>query len=114
MRRSDVKQRGDSSKGMKGADRKIPAPLPAEMTDRIRQHSPLPIAVGFGISNPAQAREVATHAEGTGTDGQVRFAAPNAGLFSYLWKNTGSMPVRLTARLSSQGAVRVHSIHPAP
>ena len=34
-----------------------------EMTDRIRRHSPLPIAVGFGISNPAQAREVATHAE---------------------------------------------------
>lgn len=34
-----------------------------EMTDRIRRHSPLPIAVGFGISNPDQAREVARHAE---------------------------------------------------
>lgn len=58
--------------------------------------------------------KVAIHAEGTGADGQVRFAAPGAGLFSYLWKNTGSTPVRLTARLSSQGAVRVHSIHPTP
>jgi tryptophan synthase alpha chain len=34
-----------------------------EMTDRIRRHSQLPIAVGFGISNPDQAREVARHAE---------------------------------------------------
>lgn len=34
-----------------------------EMTDRIRKHSSLPIAVGFGISNPEQAREVASHAE---------------------------------------------------
>ncbi len=33
------------------------------MTDRIRKHSSLPIAVGFGISNPDQAREVASHAE---------------------------------------------------
>lgn len=34
-----------------------------EMTARIRKHSPLPIAVGFGISNPEQARLVARHAE---------------------------------------------------
>ncbi len=34
-----------------------------DMTQRIRQHSQLPIAVGFGISNPDQAREVATHAD---------------------------------------------------
>lgn len=34
-----------------------------DMTRRIRQHSQLPIAVGFGISNPDQAREVATHAD---------------------------------------------------
>jgi tryptophan synthase alpha chain len=35
----------------------------ADMTRRIRQHSALPIAVGFGISNPDQAREVAAHAD---------------------------------------------------
>lgn len=35
----------------------------AMMTDKIRAHSPLPIAVGFGISNPEQARQVAQHAE---------------------------------------------------
>ena len=57
--------------------------------------------------------EVATHAEGAGADGTVRFMAPRAGGYSYLWKNSGSAPVRLTVRLASQGAVHVRSIHPA-
>jgi len=57
---------------------------------------------------------VTTHAEGTGATGQVRFAAPAAGLYSYMWKNTGGATVRLTARLAAQGTVRVRSIHPAP
>lgn len=58
--------------------------------------------------------KVAIHAEGTGADGTVRFVAPSAGPYSYLWKNSGSTTVQLTARLASQGAVRVQSIHPAP
>lgn len=58
--------------------------------------------------------KVAVHAEGTAADGTVRFSAPGAGLFSYLWKNSGSATVRLTARLASQGGVRVQSVHPAP
>ena len=33
------------------------------MTAKIRQHTSLPIAVGFGISNPEQAKIVAAHAE---------------------------------------------------
>ena len=33
------------------------------MTAKIRAHTDLPIAVGFGISNPEQARLVAQHAE---------------------------------------------------
>ncbi len=56
--------------------------------------------------------KVAIHAEGTSAEGKVRFAAPAAGLFSYLWKNSGNTPVRLTVRLAPQGTVRVHSIHP--
>ena len=35
----------------------------AAMTARIRAHSPLPIAIGFGISNAYQAREVASHGD---------------------------------------------------
>lgn len=35
----------------------------AAMTAKIRAHTNLPIAVGFGISNPDQARAVAAHAE---------------------------------------------------
>jgi tryptophan synthase alpha chain len=34
-----------------------------EMTNRIRRHTSLPVAVGFGISNPQQARAVAECAE---------------------------------------------------
>jgi tryptophan synthase alpha chain len=33
------------------------------MTAKIRKHTQLPIAVGFGISNPEQARTVAEAAE---------------------------------------------------
>ena len=35
----------------------------AAMTAKIRAHTDLPIAVGFGISNPEQARAVAASAE---------------------------------------------------
>jgi tryptophan synthase alpha chain len=35
----------------------------AEMTAKIHASTKLPIAVGFGISNPEQARDVAAHAE---------------------------------------------------
>jgi tryptophan synthase alpha chain len=34
-----------------------------ELTTKIRAHTDLPVAIGFGISNPEQARVVAEHAE---------------------------------------------------
>jgi tryptophan synthase alpha chain len=39
------------------------APSLAQMTSNIRAHTSLPIAVGFGISTPEQARTVAAHAQ---------------------------------------------------
>ncbi|MDC0675414.1 hypothetical protein [Nannocystis radixulma] len=55
---------------------------------------------------------VVIHSQGTGTDGKVRFVAPRAGLYSYLWTNASAAPIRLTADLKANGQVRVHSIEP--
>lgn len=51
-----------SREGVTGMQEKVSANL-AQMTAKIRAHTALPIAVGFGISNPEQARTVAAHAE---------------------------------------------------
>jgi tryptophan synthase alpha chain len=51
-----------SREGVTGMQAKVSDTI-GEMTRKIRAHSPLPIAVGFGISNPDQARLVARHAE---------------------------------------------------
>lgn len=51
-----------SREGVTGMQASVSTTI-AEMTARIRRHSDLPIAVGFGISDAEQAREVARHAE---------------------------------------------------
>jgi tryptophan synthase alpha chain len=51
-----------SREGVTGMQDKVAANI-AEMTRKIRAHTDLPIAVGFGISNPDQARLVAAHSE---------------------------------------------------
>src|SRR3954468_6033581 len=51
-----------SREGVTGMQEKIATNINA-MTALIRKHTDLPIAVGFGISNPEQARMVATFAE---------------------------------------------------
>jgi tryptophan synthase alpha chain len=51
-----------SREGVTGMQEKIAANL-AQMTARIRKHTDLPIAVGFGISNPEQAKLVAACAD---------------------------------------------------
>jgi len=51
-----------SREGVTGMQSQVSTTI-GEMTAKIRAHSPLPIAVGFGISNPEQARQVAAHAE---------------------------------------------------
>jgi tryptophan synthase alpha chain len=51
-----------SREGVTGMQEKVSANL-SEMTAKIRAHTALPIAVGFGISNPEQARLVAVNSD---------------------------------------------------
>lgn len=51
-----------SREGVTGMQAKV-ADTIAAMTAKIRAHTPLPIAIGFGVSSPEQARLVATHGE---------------------------------------------------
>jgi tryptophan synthase alpha chain len=51
-----------SREGVTGMQAKVSDTI-GLMTTKIRQHSSLPVAVGFGISNPEQARTVAANAE---------------------------------------------------
>ena len=51
-----------SREGVTGMQTKISDTI-SQMTAKIRAHTKLPIAVGFGISNPEQARLVAANAE---------------------------------------------------
>ena len=51
-----------SREGVTGMQTRVSDTI-AAMTAKIRAHTDLPIAVGFGISNPAQAKSVAASAE---------------------------------------------------
>jgi len=51
-----------SREGVTGARETVVSSL-GEKVSQLRKLSSLPVAVGFGISNPAQAREVAQHAD---------------------------------------------------
>ena len=51
-----------SREGVTGARDSIATSLPQKIAE-LRKISDLPVAVGFGISNPQQAREVAQHAD---------------------------------------------------
>jgi tryptophan synthase alpha chain len=51
-----------SREGVTGARDSIATSLPEKIA-QLRKFSDLPVAVGFGISNPEQAREVAQHAD---------------------------------------------------
>jgi tryptophan synthase alpha chain len=51
-----------SREGVTGMQQKISDTI-ASMTAKIRSHTDLPIAIGFGISNPEQAKAVAQFAE---------------------------------------------------
>ncbi len=52
-----------SREGVTGMQSSVASNLASQVA-KIRAHTSLPIAVGFGISNPAQAKEVASEADG--------------------------------------------------
>ncbi|HEX7577256.1 MAG TPA: tryptophan synthase subunit alpha [Verrucomicrobiae bacterium] len=52
-----------SREGVTGMQTKVASNLASQVA-KIRAHTDLPVAVGFGISNPAQARAVAAEADG--------------------------------------------------
>jgi len=51
-----------SREGVTGMQAKVADTIESRVA-RIRAHTPLPIAIGFGVSNPEQAREVARHGD---------------------------------------------------
>jgi tryptophan synthase alpha chain len=51
-----------SREGVTGMQTRVSDTI-AGMTAKIRAHTALPVAIGFGISNPEQAREVARHGD---------------------------------------------------
>jgi tryptophan synthase alpha chain len=51
-----------SREGVTGMQQRVSDTI-ASMTGKIRAHTDLPVAIGFGISNPDQAKAVAQHAE---------------------------------------------------
>ena len=89
-----------SREGVTGMQSKISDTI-GDMTRKIRAHTQLPIAVGFGISNPEQARIVAQFAEAivvgsaivnqvdSGTVGRLRSASDRVSS-RYIWLPGGS------------------------
>ncbi|HKI69855.1 MAG TPA: tryptophan synthase subunit alpha, partial [Verrucomicrobiae bacterium] len=69
--------------GVTGMQNKVAANL-ADQVAKIRAHTELPIAVGFGISNPDQAKLVASEADavvvGSAIVNRIASAAKSAGL----------------------------------
>lgn len=63
--------------GVTGARRELPAELPALLAE-VRRESPVPVVVGFGVSDPAQARALAPLADGVVVGSAIvqRVAAP--------------------------------------
>ncbi len=83
-----------SREGVTGMQQKVADNI-AQMTARIRAHTQLPIAVGFGISNPEQARTVASVAEavvvGSAIVSQIAQAGKDRGLVERVAKFTNGL-----------------------
>lgn len=67
-----------SRTGVTGARDQVPAGA-RELVTRLRRFTQLPVALGFGLSNPAQVKEVATFADGAVVGTALVQAIANAG-----------------------------------
>jgi tryptophan synthase alpha chain len=83
-----------SREGVTGMQKKVSEGI-AGMTARIRAHTSLPIAVGFGISTPDQAKAVAAEAEavvvGSAIVNQIARHGKNADLVDQVARFTASL-----------------------
>lgn len=83
-----------SREGVTGMQQKVAQNIGA-MTAKIRKHTDLPIAVGFGISNPDQAKTVAASAEavvvGSAIVNQIARLGKDAGMVDQVAAFTASL-----------------------
>jgi tryptophan synthase alpha chain len=79
-----------SREGVTGVRADAAANVP-EAVARIRAHTKLPVAVGFGISTRAQVAQVAAHADGV---------VVGSALVNCIRENLGA-PAKMTARLAT-------------
>ncbi|MBP6508608.1 MAG: tryptophan synthase subunit alpha [Opitutaceae bacterium] len=82
-----------SREGVTGVRDQLAGNIPEAMA-RIRAHTQLPVAVGFGISNRAQVSQVAAHADGV---------VVGSALVNCIRDNLGSVE-KITARLGAVAA----------
>jgi tryptophan synthase alpha chain len=95
-----------SREGVTGMQARV-ADTIAEMTARIRAHTPLPVAVGFGISTPGQARAVAASADavvvGSAIVNEIARYGKRADLVERVSEFVGSLVAAVKAKHDAEG-----------
>jgi tryptophan synthase alpha chain len=91
-----------SRRGVTGMQDSVPTDM-QDQVQMIREMSSLPVCVGFGISNPEQATEVARHAEGV---------VVGSALVDMIGKH-GHRPPELLSKLSPFVTSLADAVHPS-
>ena len=96
-----------SREGVTGMQQKLSETI-GQMTAKIRAHTNLPIAVGFGISNPEQAKFVAQHADaivvGSAVVNQIAEHGKSSDLIQRVTTFTHSLLIPLKQSYPSAGS----------
>lgn len=69
-------------------------------------------ALSWNIHSHTHDGGTQIHAEGTGAEGEIRFTAPEDGVFSILWKNEAGAPTPLDVDATLSEGASVHSWTP--